>query len=80
MPRLATVRARRQRELPPQIAEAQNFEDRLKDRLAEGSFLILTVQPRVQRRAADELVARFGLEQLSFDRLLIERSCTLSIL
>ena len=47
------------------------FDATLRTALAEHRFLALTVRPSRARLAAEQLVARFGLERISFDALLL---------
>ncbi|HXE55914.1 MAG TPA: hypothetical protein VN541_23010, partial [Tepidisphaeraceae bacterium] len=55
----------------PDVAEARDFDDRLRRSLQTGSFLALSVAPRHVRRAAGDLADRFNLEVRSLDELLI---------
>ena len=61
------------------VASAQALEDRLQRCLRQGGLLLLTVEPRIARRAEAGLLRRFGtgagglapVQRLSFDRLLL---------
>ena len=59
-------------EIPPEVADARTFEDRLKHAYAEGGFLVLTVRRSRMRWAEDELLRRFRLHRVSFDDLLFD--------
>jgi hypothetical protein len=70
--RRTTATSTRKVELTPDLAEARQFEERLRHAHADGGFLVLTVRPSRMRRCEDELLRRFRLERVSFDDLLIE--------
>lgn len=63
-----------------EIAAAVAVEERLRRGLRQGGLLVLTVHPRIARRAETELLHRFGepgtlpapLRRLSFDGLLLQ--------
>ena len=59
-------------EVTPDVAEARQFEERLRHAYADGGFLVLTVRPSRMRRCEDELLRRFQLERVSFDDLLFD--------
>ena len=54
------------------MAEARQFEERLRHAYADGGFLVLTVRPSRMRRCEDELLRRFKLQRVSFDDLLFD--------
>jgi serine/threonine protein kinase len=61
------------------VVPAVAVEERLVRSLAEGGMLVLTVQPRIARRAESELMHRFGnaatpsaaIKRINFDALLL---------
>ena len=63
-----------------EMADAVAVEERLKRGLQQGGLLVLTVHPRIARRAEAELLHRFGvpgiqpapLQRLNFDALLLK--------
>ena len=63
-----------------EIADAVAVEERLERGLQQGGLLVLTVHPRIARRAEAELLHRFGmpdvrpapLQRLNFDALMLE--------
>lgn len=59
-------------EVGEDVAEARRFEARLQAGLRAGGFLVLTAPPRQARHAEAELLARFPLERISLDRLLLD--------
>jgi len=58
-------------EVPPEIADARVFENKLRRANEEGAFLALTVRPQEVLDAEKELIRRFDLERRSLDELLI---------
>ncbi len=70
-------------QLPPvgdgQMPEVDSVEERLNLSLKQGGFLVLTVHPRIARRAEGELIHRFGqpgtrpapLHRVNFDGLML---------
>ena len=68
--RRSTATSTRHVEITPEIAEARQFEERLRHAHADGGFLVLTVRPSRMRRCEDELLRRFGLCRVSFDEML----------
>jgi len=70
--RRPTAKSARTKEVSPDKAEARAFQERLQHAYNEGGFLVLTVRPSRMRFAARELLARFELEQVSFDELLFD--------
>lgn len=59
-------------EVTPDVAEARQFEERLRHAYNDGGFLALTVRPSRMRRCEDELLRRFKLQRVSFDDLLFD--------
>jgi len=63
-----------------EVADAAAVEERLKRGLQQGGLLVLTVHPRIARRAEAELLHRFGapgtqpapLQRLNFDALVLK--------
>ncbi len=70
--RRTTATSTRKVEVTPDLAEARQFEERLRHAHADGGFLVLTVRPSRMRRCEDELLRRFELERVSFDDLFFE--------
>jgi hypothetical protein len=68
--RRSTATSTRHVEITPDVAEARQFEERLRHAHADGGFLVLTVRPSRMRRCEDELLRRFGLCRVSFDDML----------
>ena len=56
----------------PGAAEARALDERLGRVAEDRRLLTLTVEPRQYHRAADELEARFGLERVSLEGLLLD--------
>lgn len=62
-----------------EVADAAAAEERLKRSLQQGGLLVLTVHPRIARRAEAELLHRFGqpatqpapLQRVNFDALML---------
>jgi len=62
-----------------EVSDAAAVEERLKRSLQQGGLLVLTVHPRIARRAEAELLHRFGqpgtqptpLQRVNFDALLL---------
>jgi hypothetical protein len=71
-PRRSTATSARHIEVTPDVAEARQFEERLRHAYADGGFLALTVRPSRMRRCEDELLRRFKLQRLSFDEMLFD--------
>jgi serine/threonine protein kinase len=71
-PRRSTATSARHIEVTPDVAEARQFEERLRHAYAEGGFLVLTVRPSRMRRCEDELLRRFKLHRVSFDQVLLD--------
>jgi hypothetical protein len=63
-----------------EVADAAAVEERLKRGLQQGGLLVLTVHPRIARRAEAELLHRFGapgtlpapLQRVNFDALVLK--------
>lgn len=63
-----------------EVADAVAVEERLKRGLQQGGLLVLTVHPRIARRAEAELLHRFGepstqpapLQRVNFDALILK--------
>lgn len=70
--RRTTATSTRKVEVTPDLAEARQFEERLRHAHGDGGFLVLTVRPSRMRRCEDELLRRFELERVSFDDLFFE--------
>jgi serine/threonine protein kinase len=66
-------------EIDDEVAQAAALEERLLRCLGDGGMLVLTVQPRLARRAEMELMRRFGapampsaaIKRINFDALLL---------
>jgi hypothetical protein len=58
--------------LTPEVAEARQFEERLRYAEVHGSFLALTVKPNLYHRAREELVSRFATRPLDLERAFLE--------
>ena len=71
-PRHSTATSARHIEVTPDVAEARQFEERLRHAYADGGFLALTVRPSRMRRCEDELLRRFKLQRVSFDEVLFD--------
>jgi serine/threonine protein kinase len=56
----------------PEVAEAAGIENRLRHSVAEGGYLILTVEPSQLERARAELAGRFDLDACDLDDLFLE--------
>lgn len=59
-------------EVTAEVAEARQFEERLKHAHGDGGFLVLMVRPNGMRICECELLKKYKLERVSFDQLLIE--------
>jgi serine/threonine protein kinase len=59
-------------EVTPEIADARQFEDRLKHGIKEGSFTILLVNPKCYQCAYQELARRFPVELVDFEALFLD--------
>ena len=56
----------------PAVVQAATIENRLRHFVAEGGYLILTVEPSQLERAREELAARFDLDSCDLDDLFLE--------
>lgn len=56
----------------PEVVQAATIENRLRHSVAEGGYLILTVEPSQLERAREELAARFDLDSCDLDDLFLE--------
>ena len=70
--RRTTATSTRKLEVTPDLAEARQFEERLRHAHEDGGFLVLTIRPSRMRRCQDELLRRFRLKLVSFDDLLFD--------
>jgi hypothetical protein len=59
-------------EITPEIADARQFEERLRHGIKEGSFYTLLVAPKYYKRACHELSRRFPVELFDFEGLFID--------
>ena len=59
-------------EITPEIADARQFEERLRHGIKEGSFYTLLVNPRYYQRAYQELCRRFPVELVDFEDLFLQ--------
>jgi serine/threonine protein kinase len=58
--------------VPPEVAEARSFEERLRYAERHGSFLALTVKPNLYERARQELTGRFATRPLDLERVFLD--------
>ena len=58
-------------EVTPEMADARQFEERLRHGLKEGSFYTLLVNPKYYQKACEELCRRFPLEIVDFEELFL---------
>ena len=56
----------------PEIAEARQFEERLRYAEKNGTFLAMTVKPNLHERAKHELAERFDVQPLDLEALFVE--------
>jgi len=61
-----------QPEMTPEVADARQFEEKLRRAAEQGAFLALTVRPKDLALADDELTRHFPVERQSIECLLIE--------
>ena len=59
-------------EVTPEIADARQFEERLRHGIKEGSFYTLLVNPKYYQRACQELSRRFPVELVDFEGLFLD--------
>jgi len=57
--------------VPPDIAEARAFEERLRYAESHGSFLALTVKPNLYDAARKEITGRFATRPLDLERVFV---------
>jgi hypothetical protein len=69
--RLVTSTGSRRPPVSPEVADARQFEERLRYSLRDGGFLVLTVLPRDMPECERQLVRQFGVERVSLDALLL---------
>src|ERR1019366_3803982 len=53
--------------VPPEVAEARGFEERLRYAETHGSFLALTVKPNLYDSARKELTSRFATRRMGLE-------------
>jgi hypothetical protein len=58
--------------VPPEVAEARAFEERLRYAERHGSFLALTVKMNLYKQARHELTTRFATRPLDLERVFLE--------
>jgi len=58
-------------EVTPEIADARQFEERLRHGIKEGSFYTLLVNPKYYQRAFQELCHRFPVDLVDFEELFL---------
>lgn len=58
--------------VPPEVAEARAFEERLRWAERDGSFLALTVKLNLYERACQELTGRFATRPLDLERVFLD--------
>ncbi len=58
--------------VPPEVAEARAFEERLRYAERHGSFLALTVKMNLYERARQELTTRFATRPLDLERVFLD--------
>jgi hypothetical protein len=58
--------------VPPEVAEARAFEERLRYAERHGSFLALTVKLSLHERARQELLGRFATRPLDLERVFLD--------
>ncbi|HKI17775.1 MAG TPA: hypothetical protein VKA15_07835, partial [Isosphaeraceae bacterium] len=59
-------------EVTSEIADARQFEERLRHGIKEGSFYTLLVNPKYYQRACQELCRRFPIELVDFEELFLK--------
>ncbi|MCO6436553.1 MAG: BREX system serine/threonine kinase PglW [Phycisphaerae bacterium] len=59
-------------QIPPEIAEARQFEERLRYAEKDGAFLALTAKPNLYERARQELLNRFDVRPLDLERVFLD--------
>jgi len=68
-----TSRPARPVEVPPEIADAWQFDEKLAFAHRDGGFLALSVVPKAMEDCEAALLARFALERVSLDALILDR-------
>ena len=58
--------------VPPELAEARSFEERLRYAEKNGSFLALTVAPKYFDLAQSELISRFAVRPLDLEHVFLD--------
>ncbi len=58
-------------QIPPEVAEARQFEERLRYAEKDGAFLALTVKPILYERAREELTNRFDVRPLDLEEVFL---------
>ena len=58
-------------EVTPEMADARQFEERLRHGIKEGSFYTLLVNPKYYQKACEELCRRFPVELVDFEGLFL---------
>ena len=71
MSRQPTGRGTVEAEVTPEIADARQFEERLQRAIQEGAYLVLLVEPNRYQQTYEELCARFPVQLMDFEALLI---------
>lgn len=59
-------------EITPEIADARQFEERLRRAVKDGAFLALMANPRHYHDAMNEICQRFPVDCIDFEGLMIE--------
>jgi hypothetical protein len=59
-------------DIPPELADARQFEERLQHGIKDGSFYTLLVAPKYYERAYQELTRRFPVELVDFEGLFLD--------
>jgi serine/threonine protein kinase len=59
-------------EVTPEVADARQFEERLRHGIKEGSFYALVVNPKYYHRAYEELCRRFPVQLVDFEELFLD--------
>lgn len=72
MSRQPTGRGTPLEEVTPEIADARQFEERLQRAIREGAYQVLLVEPHRYQQTYEELCARFPVQLMDFEGLLIE--------
>lgn len=59
-------------EITPEVAEARQFEERLRYAEKDGAFMALTIKPNMYERARQELLERFDVRPLDLERVFLD--------